>query len=561
MKRTAPLLAFWFLLAVVGHAQELSTIDKQKPFTLSGSVNASVGANTISGTERRRDPFAWMLSGSLTPTLYGVQLPLTFVFSQQDKGYTQPFNQFGVSPSYKSLRTHLGYRSMTLSRYTLAGVTFLGAGFEFNPGVVRLAGMVGGLQKAIEEDTTRAGVIPAYKRDGYAFKLGFGNERTFVDLSYLRAYDDTSSLTRAPKKSDVAPAENAALGMNTRIGVMNNLSIEAEGGATLFTHDLRAAKAKIDSTAVPEFLLGVYDVRNSTTLNFAGRAGIVYTGDGYGVRVGYEYVEPEFSTLGAYSFSTDLSNWTIEPNLTLMEGGLRFNGSIGLQHDNVLGTKLAQTDRVIGSFNIGYNREDFGADANYSNYSSSQSAGRAPINDSIRARNVTQSGTLTPRLTIRDEVHSHTVSLLMGYQEYTDLNAYTSLYSNNRTTTASLIYSLAFLQSKLNGGASILYSGTEAAATTTRTLSASLSAGTTMLAEDALSLNGTLSYALTTIAGIDGAGNTITTGVSTSYRISKQDNLGLNFNLSHSAGSLADTRSFTEFTTLLNYSRSFQILE
>lgn len=560
MNRLVLSLSIWTLLAATAaFGQELSTIDQQKPFTLGGSVNAQLTASTISGAPRRQDPVSWTLGGSLTPALYGVQLPFSFIFSSQSKSYTQPFNQFGISPSYKSLRTHLGYRSMSFSRYTMSGTTFFGAGMEFNAGPVRSAAMVGRFKEAIEEDTLATGTIPSYQRNGYAFKLGFGGERTFFEASYLHAADDTNSLRKAPVKGDAA-AENSALGATMRFGITNSIAIEAEGGASLYTSNLRAATVQIDSaSSIPDFLASIYQPRVSTSFKMAGRIGASWTEDNYGVRVGYEYVEPDYATLGAYSFTTDISNWTIAPSLTLLNSSLRLSGSIGLQSDNVLGNKLAQTERVIGSFNAGFNEKDWGVDASYSNYSTNQKAGRAPISDSIRARNIMQSAALTPRVTMQSEELSQTIALSTAYQEYSDQNAFTSALTDNRSITAAASYSVAFLKSKTNVGGSLVYANTEAGLASTNTISASANGAMTLLEDDKLSLNGTLSYSISSVAGVEGASSTIGLNIGSTYQLTKEDNLTMSVNVTNNGNTMPGSVGFTEFSTTLSYSRSFNI--
>lgn len=555
-----PLLLIAVALPV--SAQDLETIDEAKPFTLTGSVSASGSLSARSGGgDARYDPYAWTLSGSLTPTVYTVQLPFSFLISSYDKSITQPFNQFGISPSYRSLRGHFGYRSMSMSRYTLQGVTFLGAGLEFDPGVVQVQGMVGRLQRAVEEDTTRLAVTPAYERWGEAFKIVFGDQDTRFEASWFHAKDDTASLHNPFVKADIAPQENTSFGGLLRFAVIDGLSVEAEGGASIVTANLRSGQINLDSTSVPKVLGSIHDVRSSSRMNLAGRAALNYRGNGYGVQLAYEYVEPEFQTLGGSTFTTDIANWTIAPNLSLMEGQMQLSGSVGLQHDNLLGTRLARTDRLIGSLNANYNTETFGVSANYSNFSVDQQAGRAPVNDSIRARSVTQSAQLTPRLTVQNESTSQTYSLLGGFQDYTDLNANTAQFTSNRSYTGGLIYSLALLKSKANTGASFTATKVETAeGRATTTLSASVNGGMTMLEEDALSLNASMSAARTTVTGIDAASVTLSGTLSAGWRISSLDNLSTSVTLTNTSAGAAQP-SFTDLTGSVTYTRSFSILE
>ncbi|MEQ8338575.1 MAG: hypothetical protein RIA62_14560 [Cyclobacteriaceae bacterium] len=44
--------------------------------------------------------------------------------------FQQPFNQYGMSPTYKNVTAHIGFRSMNFSRYSLAGHLFLVPGLK-----------------------------------------------------------------------------------------------------------------------------------------------------------------------------------------------------------------------------------------------------------------------------------------------------------------------------------------------------------------------------------------------------------------------------------------------
>ena len=543
-------------------AQDLETIDEAAPFTLTGSVSATVSGSVRSGGgEARYDPSAWTLSGSMTPTVYTVQLPFSFLLSSYDRSITQPFNQFGMSPSYKSLRGHFGYRSMSMSRYTLQGITFLGAGLEFNPGLIEVQGMVGRLQRAVEEDTTRLAVAPAYERWGQAVKVAFGDEVTRFEASWFHAKDDTASLRRPFLKADIAPQENTAFGGLLRFGIVDGVSVEAEGGASIVTANLRSGSVDLGSTSVPKVIGDIHDVRSSSRLNLAGRAAISYRGDGYGLQLGYEYVEPEFQSLGGNTFTTDVANLTIAPNVSLLEGQIQLSGSVGLQHDNLLGTRIARTNRVIGSLNASYNTETFGVSANYSNFSVDQQAGRAPVNDSIRARSVTQSAQLVPRLTLSNEETSQSYSLLGGVQDYTDLNANTAQLTSNRSFTGGIVYSLALLKSRMSAGASLTGTAVETAGgSTTTTLSGSLSGGMTMLEQDALNLNAALTASRTTATGIAGASLTFGATLGAGWRATTLDNLTASVALTSSTSG-AGLPGFTDLSGSLTYTRSFSIFE
>lgn len=89
--------------------KDAKTVLKQEP----ASLNGSIGANTVfykaNGIVPRRDLFYWVFTANLNLTLFNkISLPFTAVVTQQDKNYSsgldkfsQPFNQFGISPRYR----------------------------------------------------------------------------------------------------------------------------------------------------------------------------------------------------------------------------------------------------------------------------------------------------------------------------------------------------------------------------------------------------------------------------------------------------------------------------
>jgi hypothetical protein len=124
-------------------AQDLSKLKTQKPFAIDGTLSTTANFYTISGKESTRDPFSYVLSGNVNVSVYSLQLPFSFTYSNSSFNYAQPFNRFGISPEYKWIRLHLGYRSMSFSPLTMAGHSFLGAGVELNPGKLRFGAVYG----------------------------------------------------------------------------------------------------------------------------------------------------------------------------------------------------------------------------------------------------------------------------------------------------------------------------------------------------------------------------------------------------------------------------------
>lgn len=541
-------------------AQDLDSIGSTPPFTLYGSVGAGLTAYSADGIDRRREPFSWTINGSLDASLYSIDIPISFIFSEQEREFRQPFNQFGLSPGYKWFRLHLGYRSMHFSEYTLSGVTFLGGGLELTPGPFRLMAMYGRLQRAVEEDTTELFVLPAYERWGYGARMAYEGKAFEFGVNYFYAADDSASLKNPPVTADVRPSENSVTGLDLAVNILpNRLRFEVEGAASAFTRDIRSDKSDVGD--IPEFLDSYHDIRNSTTLTLAARAGLLYTSDDFSTRLGYERIEPEYESLGAYYFTTDVERFTLEPSFNLFEQKLRVAGSVGLERDNLLDTKLAQTNRVIGSANVGWDpSQTFGVDASYLNYSTGQVAGREPVNDTIAVRSVSQSASLAPRLLFTGEKTNHFVTVVGSVQDYTDQNAFTGDLSDSRSLTGNLIYNLAFVETPLSTGASLLYSETTTGDIVTRTQGLTLN-GSVGLFGSNLSLGGSVGYSRTSqeFNAMDTEADVLNENLNASYRLTDDDLISFTLYATQSSGNLSVNSDFNELTATLSYSRSFAI--
>ena len=186
-----------FLFPGILFSQDIGNISKQKPFTFHGSIGLDLMAYAVDGIPARQLPFSWLLSANATASIYGIEFPFSFVFSDQQRSYAQPFNQFGISPRYKWITVHLGYRNVTFSNFTLAGHTFLGYGIELNPGIFRFGFIYGRFdRKTATSPVFETDSLPHYKRKGFAVKLGVGSEKNFFDLIFLRIRDDSSSIPK-----------------------------------------------------------------------------------------------------------------------------------------------------------------------------------------------------------------------------------------------------------------------------------------------------------------------------------------------------------------------------
>ncbi|TCC88673.1 hypothetical protein EZ428_18725 [Pedobacter frigiditerrae] len=413
-------------------AQDFSNIKQAKPFSYSGTIEARGMFYNASGIQNRRQPTSYLLSGSPTFDIYGFQIPVSFNVSEADRSFRQPFNQFGMSPTYKWITLHAGYRNLSFSPYTLGGHTMLGAGFELNPGKLRLGFMYGRLNKATTIDTTSQSLVPfSFSRKGYAAKLGYGTDRNFFEFSYLSAQDgaNTKPENLPTALNIISPAKNDVGGYAFKFTFFKNIFIESTGAISLYTSDINSP-LKIDSVS-NDFLKkvdGLFGINATSEYYTAFSGSVGYRNRKFGLKVSYKRIDPEFKTMGAYFFNSDLENWTVNPNFTILKGKIRFSGSLGIQHDNLKKQKRAENKRIIGSANAGFDlTKSLGIDLIYTNFSDNQRAQTALFADSLRIVQTTQTIGFMPRYYL---VKPNAMHVFSGAINISNLNDYNNLLSD-----------------------------------------------------------------------------------------------------------------------------------
>jgi hypothetical protein len=450
---------------VPASAQDLDNLDLKRPFKFSGNIGLQLESYTASGISNRKQPFTWVLSGSPMVEILGVQLPFSFLFSNFENKYFQPFNQFGLSPTYKWITLHLGYRNVQFSPFTLAGHRMLGAGVELRPGRFRFGFMYGRLNKGISPDSlshSDSSLYPSpatYTRMAYAVKIGVGSEKSYFDISYLKGWDQTESVD-ARYRDSVPAQENNVIGLSWQITLFKKLVWKTDAGLSIYTNDI-SSPVLMDSTA-PETarkVSSLFTLRTSTQYLLAGETRIGWRDRDFGVDLVYRRIDPDYKSMGAYFFQADLQQYTVTPYLKLYQGKLLLNGSVGIQNDNLYGMKLATAKRFIGNFNINYNpSQTFGLNANYSNYGITQNPVRVTPEVAV-FKQVSQNFTIVPYVNLVTDRNVKSLTLAASYQL---LNAVsTTLASPDQNTIlGTLTYVHTINSSGLNGNASLTYNNT-----------------------------------------------------------------------------------------------------
>src|SRR5690606_2943659 len=368
------LLLLFLAINTTSLAQNLVEIGVKKGVKVNGSINLNAVGYHVDGMEMRRDPLNWFLTGNVNIKLFGYDAPLSFSYSNANRSFSQPFNQFSFQPHYKWIKTYIGYNSMTFSNYTLAGHVFLGGGVDLSPGKWKISAMAGRLRKAVPFDVNDSlqHFNASYKRMGYGLKVGYENDGDRIAISIFTARDEKNSIPFVYPESDLTPMQNVAVSIAGRKTFLKRFFVDAEYAVSAVNKDTRVNESADTLEIKSHNLLQGMLPENSTSRYYdALNASLGYQGNWFSVQVKYERIAPEYQTLGAYFFNNDLRNITVAPSVRLFDNTLNLTANIGIQQNNLDDTRASTTERKVGSLSANYapnERWNFVMD--YSNFTS-----------------------------------------------------------------------------------------------------------------------------------------------------------------------------------------------
>ncbi|HYG40640.1 MAG TPA: hypothetical protein VD908_18570 [Cytophagales bacterium] len=551
------LIFFLAIFTSVG-AQDLGNLKNEKPVDFSGNISLRLNTYASSRENPTRDPFFWTISGSPTVSIYGLSLPFSFAFSQKNKDFRQPFNQFGVSPYYKWLKIHLGYRSLSFSDYTLSNHTFLGAGIEADPSIFRLGFMYGRFLKAIEQpiDTLAEEIIrPAFSRTGWAAKVGIGTNNNFLDLIVFKGRDNVNSLTDSLASVAVA-AENLVYGIKSRQVFLKIFSFDLDYGFSSYTHNRNSERIDTEQYRIPFFVTGLLTPNASTEFTMAGKASLNMRLKLLQLRLQYSRVEPDYQSMGSYFLNNDMENITIAPSWSMFKSKVRINGSVGFQRNNLFNDKLNKTLRRISSVNISYTPTGkFGVNAFYTNYRINQERNIRTSYDTLKLEQFSHNLNFNTFLNLGNKDIRHTVNLGLNYQTFLDDNNMSEVNSNTTSINPNLSYRFSNNPNKFGINANINVNKFETAQNATVRWGYSFGVNKRFL-ENKLSLNGSLSYFINRMDGQKHS-NTMSLNARGNYNINKHHSLYLSGNFITRSAVSDDIKAIRDLLANLGYTFNF----
>ncbi|QWX83308.1 hypothetical protein H0I23_12710 [Cellulophaga sp. HaHaR_3_176] len=367
----AKFLLLFFLCCSYCFAQSINfdQLDKEKWLRYNGGISAN--GVYYDGTADRQN-LTYYLTGNLNFNIAGLyNIPLSFTYSNQNFDFPSPFsfNRLSLHPSYKWATAHIGDVSMTFSPYTLSGHQFTGSGIELNPeGKFQVSAMYGRFLKATEYDSIAQGGITSYKRKGFGLKTAYDFDFMKLGVILFKASDDAESITEPfPTELNLSPKDNAVVSFESDFRVFDKANIHIEYAISGVTEDSRLTEERPNSGLL-SFLL---KENISTNYYNAINASFNYPAGNGSLGVGYERIDPDYKTLGAYYFNNDLENITVNASQTIFNNKLNLSVNAGLQQDNLDKAKTSEQQRIVSAINASLTAsEKLTLNGSYSNFQS-----------------------------------------------------------------------------------------------------------------------------------------------------------------------------------------------
>ena len=318
MIRALLLLLLTTVLTIASaYAQDVEQLAKADPLSVSGGLTASGVYITPLDSASAQEEFTYYLSGSLNLTAFGVvSVPMSFAYTNNalTSTLTCPFNRFSIAPSWRWVKTYMGFASMSFSPYIM-GREFMGGGVELTPPDMpwRFAAYYGRYNKSQAIDSVHTEAV--YRRQGGGVRVGFEKERFRVAVNVNKAYDVASSLTFGDRDTNyVAPKSNIAGSVEASVKPTSGLTISGEYALSYVDPNTDADTEPYRHTA--------YKMSVSQTFEYGS------------IGATYERVSPEYESFGSYYNTNDFRN--ITANITAnIANKVNLAADVGFQRDNL----------------------------------------------------------------------------------------------------------------------------------------------------------------------------------------------------------------------------------
>nr|WP_321450586.1 hypothetical protein [uncultured Carboxylicivirga sp.] len=532
------------------YSQQLDQIGKKDAVKVNGGINVNqvYRSNAGSGV----DPYAMVITGNVNTSLYGFSVPLSFSWSNRQWTYTQPFNQFSLSPSYKWVTAHMGWSSMSFSPYSLSGHSFSGGGVDLTPGdKFKFSAMCGQLLKAAPGDTIQ-NFDPQYRRMGTGFKASYNTSIGEVGVHLFYGSDNTDKPVEYIDSLGILPQENMVLGTTFSLRPLNRLAVQGEVSVSSLSSDKRISKAT--------------DFNGAATHRYhAAKTNVSYSTNVGSIGAGVEYVEPGYNTLGSYYMVNDFVNYTLNLATSLAKGKVTATANVGLRETNLNNQSETDQTDVVQNYNLSFvpsQKISFNASySNFYNYSfvrtlfdETNTHTEYELLDTLRFTQISENISLNMNWNLKaTETVKHSINSGINFQQATQEQSDAVENANSSFINATGGYAWSLVPSDFSLGLNMNYSRNKASSNLSEAYGPILMIRKSMLEKTlrnslSLSWNGTYTDGNKT-------GDVLTARLSSGYTLKKQHRFNLSVAWSQRQRPSVATTSYT--TATLSYSYNF----
>jgi len=432
--------------------EELAKKTKADPLSISGSLNVQASAvETYGISSTQRPPFFFQIRGNLNLRLFDlIDAPLSLSYSPQGNDFNHPFNrqvpfnQLGISPKYKSLTVHLGYRSILISKYSLSGTAFNGVGVEWKPKEIpwEFTALYGRFAKAATDTLflDQPGVSQ-FNRNGYAGKVAYKSKSGKYGIHLFQAKDRIgTSVLPLELLQENRPQENLIVGVFLDQRIYKNLNAKLELTRSAFTQDALARNINAE---------GEDAVFNPLTFLFQPRESSIYSGviDGSlnwspkiaNFQLAYKRIGSDYLNLGNPFFNNDLEVISIGVARRFFQNKVSVNANVGVQNNNLDDGQIDETRRLAFNTVVTYTPvQRLNFNANYANYTTNTIRLRLNEIDSLSFFQISENINLGSNLRLGEDMQ-HTLSANYANQIVRDQNDISSALQNASVSFTSFL--------------------------------------------------------------------------------------------------------------------------
>lgn len=335
------------------------------------------------------------IQSNLQANVYGVTVPLSFSFSNGRTTYgyglnpvqLPSFNRIGLSPKYKDLTLHLGYRQLQYTKYTLSNIQFKGIGIEYAPNGYYFSLMKGSLKPAIAEDNLDLSLLePSFQRNSWALKAGIEKEDLSLGFSFINVEDDPESLVNYEDyRRTIHPRENAVIGLYLNKKLYENLEFDIDYAFSGLSYDIVNDPLEDIGTQYTAYnFFGLFTTRNNSIYDKAYNSSLSYKFKDYILSLKTERVDPDFRSMGSFFFNNNFVTRTGSIGGQLLDKKLQFNAELGSEHKAETNINVKNQSRLIGATGVKYKFTDrLSMNAKYSNMNNSNYVRKPSLQSSL----------------------------------------------------------------------------------------------------------------------------------------------------------------------------------